>query len=89
MFKFWVLTYEGMSSYNKQLRQILDIGNMFGSTYGFKIHYTSNFEEWQFQITSVVLLIFIFLHGINLHHLMRSPDLVQNILSDRLWVPLL
>jgi len=59
------------------------IGNMFGPTFGFKIHsnfYLRNEIYWKI----VVLLIYIFMHGKKSTLPCTSPDLAQKPSSDRL-----
>jgi hypothetical protein len=54
---------------NEQLWHTLDIGNMFGPTFGLK---NSQYFNLRNEITNkfVVLMISIFLHGKNLHRLL-------------------
>ena len=64
---------------NEWLWRILDIGNMFRPTFGFKNNFNLRNKITK-KIT--ILLISIVLHGKKLHRL-----IVENLLSDRLWAP--
>ena len=74
------------SSQNEQLWKILDIGNVFGPTTGFKnahdfqiIKFPKNYNPLYFSLATWENIAFPY----------TSPNLTQNLFNDWLWVPLL